>query len=71
MANALRPKLRHAAIIGSYGWGNKAVEQISGLIPNLKVEVLGTVLCKGLPRTADFAALDSLADKIKEKHSQI
>jgi flavorubredoxin len=71
LANALRPKLRHAAIIGSYGWGTKAVEQISGLIPNLKVEVLGTVLCKGLPRTADFAALDSLADKIKEKHSQI
>jgi flavorubredoxin len=71
LANALRPKLRHAAIIGSYGWGTKAVEQISGLIPNLKVEVLGTVLCKGLPRAEDFAALDSLADKIKEKHSAI
>jgi flavorubredoxin len=69
LANALRPKLRHAAIIGSYGWGTKAVEQISGLIPNLKVEVLGTVLCKGLPRAEDFAALDALADKIKEKHS--
>ena len=71
LANALRPKLRHAAIIGSYGWGTKAVEQISGLIPNLKVEVLGTVLCKGLPRAEDFAALDSLADKIKEKHSEL
>lgn len=71
LANALRPKLRHAAIIGSYGWGTKAVEQISGLIPNLKVEVLGTVLCKGLPRAEDFAALDALADKIKEKHSEI
>jgi len=71
LANALRPKLRHAAIIGSYGWGTKAVEQISGLIPNLKVEILGTVLCKGLPRAEDFAALDSLADKIKEKHSAI
>ena len=71
LANALRPKLRHAAIIGSYGWGTKAVEQISGLIPNLKVEVLGTVLCKGLPRAEDFAALDSLADKIKEKHSKM
>jgi flavorubredoxin len=71
LANALRPKLRHAAIIGSYGWGTKAVEQISGLIPNLKVEVLGTVLCKGLPRAEDLAALDSLADKIKERHSGI
>jgi flavorubredoxin len=69
LANALRPKLRHAAIIGSYGWGTKAVEQISTLIPNLKVEVLGTVMCKGLPRGEDFAALDILADKIKEKHA--
>ncbi len=71
LANALRPKLKYAAIIGSYGWGTKAVEQISGLIPNLKVEVLGTVLCKGLPRAADFSALDNLSEKIREKHSQI
>lgn len=71
LANALRPKLRYAAIIGSYGWGTKVVEQVSGLIPNLKVEVLGTVLCKGLPRPEDFSALDTLAETIKEKHSQI
>ena len=68
LANALRPKLKYAAIIGSYGWGTKAVEQISGLIPNLKVEVLGTVLCKGKPRAEDLAALDALADAIAEKH---
>ncbi len=68
LANALRPKLKHAAIIGSYGWGTKAVEQISGMIPNLKVEVLGTVLCKGKPRAEDLAALEGLADAIAEKH---
>ena len=69
LANALRPKLKYAAIIGSYGWGTKAVEQISGLIPNLKVEVLGAVLCKGRPQDETFAALDSLADAIRDKHS--
>ncbi len=68
LANALRPKLRYVAIIGSYGWGTKAVEQISALIPNLKVEVLGTVLCKGHPREDTFAALDALAGAIQEKH---
>ena len=68
LANALRPKLRYAAIIGSYGWGTKAVEQIEALIPNLKVEVLGTVLCKGHPREDTFAAPDALADAIQEKH---
>jgi flavorubredoxin len=71
LANALRPKLKYAAIIGSYGWGTKAVEQISALIPNLKVDVLGTVLCKGIPREETFSALDALADAIQEKHSLI
>ena len=68
LANALRPKLKYAAIIGSYGWGTKAVEQISGQIPNLKVEVLGTCMCKGYPKEADFAALDELAETIAQKH---
>lgn len=71
LANVLRPKLKHAAIIGSYGWATKAVEQISGLIPNLKVEVLGTVMCKGKPRAEDLAALDQLADAIAEKHKAL
>lgn len=69
LANALRPKLKYAAIIGSYGWGTKVVEQISSLIPNLKVEVLDTVLCKGHPQKGTFAELDALADAIRDKHS--
>ena len=69
LANALRPKLRYAAVIGSYGWGTKAAEQIAALIPDLKVEVLDTVMCKGLPREADLARLDELAAKIQEKHA--
>lgn len=71
LANALRPKLKYAAIIGSYGWGTRAAEQISGLIPNLKVEVLGTVMCKGLPKDETFEALDALSDTIRDKHSVI
>jgi flavorubredoxin len=70
LANALRPKLKFASIIGSYGWNSKAVEQIAGLIPNLKVEVLDPVLCKGFPRTADFKALDNLAATIAAKHAE-
>lgn len=71
LANALKPKLKYAAIIGSYGWGTKAVEQISGLIPNLKVEVLGAILCKGVPSDKTFAELDKLADAIHEKHKTL
>lgn len=71
LANALRPKLKYAAIIGSYGWSTKVVEQISGLIPNLNVEVLSTVLCKGVPKDTTFAELDALADMIRAKHATI
>jgi len=70
LANALRPKLKFASIIGSYGWSSKAIEQIAGLIPNLKVEILSPVLCKGLPRESDFAALDELAAAIAAKHKE-
>lgn len=68
LANALRPKAKFASVIGSFGWGTKAVEQIAAMIPNLKVEVLPPVICRGLPRKADFAALDTLADTIAQKH---
>jgi flavorubredoxin len=70
LANALRPKLKFASIIGSYGWNSKAVEQIARLIPDLKVEILEPVLCKGFPREADFRALDNLAATIAEKHRE-
>jgi len=70
LANALRPKLRFVSIIGSYGWGGKTVEQLSAMLPNLKVEILPPVLCKGFPREADFKALDNLANTIAQKHKE-
>lgn len=70
LANALRPKLQFISIIGSYSWGSKAVEQLSGMIPNLKAEVLEPVTVKGFPRQEDFKALDNLASIIAEKHKE-
>jgi flavorubredoxin len=70
LANALRPKLKFASIIGSYGWNSKAIEQIAGLIPNLKVEILNPVLCQGFPKQGDFDALEHLAATIAAKHTE-
>ncbi|MDX9787648.1 MAG: FprA family A-type flavoprotein [Desulfobacterales bacterium] len=70
LANALRPKAKFLSIIGSYGWGGKTVETLAGMIPNLKVEVLEPVLCKGVPSENDFEALDKLAGAIAEKHKE-
>jgi len=70
LANAIRPKAKYLSIIGSYGWGGKTVEILAGMIPNLKVEVIDPVLCKGVPSTDDLKALDDLATTIAEKHKE-
>ena len=68
LTNALRPKLKFASIIGSYGWGGRMVEQITEMLPNLKVQLLEPVVIKGFPKKEDFKALDRLADEILNKH---
>ncbi len=70
LANALRPRVKFLSIIGSYGWGGKTVETLAGMIPNLKVEVLDPVLCKGLPSKEDLNNLDGLAGAIAQKHKE-
>jgi flavorubredoxin len=70
LANALKPRLKFISIIGSYGWGSRAGEQLTGMIPNLKAEVLAPVLIKGFPREEDFRALDNLASTIAKKHKE-
>jgi flavorubredoxin len=70
LANAIKPKAKFASIIGSYGWGGRAVETIASLIPNLKVEIFPSVLCKGQPREADYEALEQLAETIAQKHNE-
>jgi flavorubredoxin len=70
LANALRPRVKFLSIIGSYGWGGKTVETLAGMIPNLKVEVLEPVLCKGMASQKDFEALDRLANAIAQKHTE-
>jgi flavorubredoxin len=69
LANALRPKARFATVIGSYGWGGKAVEQVAGMLTNLKVEIIEPVYIKGLPTEEDLKKLDALADAIVRKHA--
>ena len=71
LANALRPKLKFASVIGSYGWGGRMVEQLTGMLSNLKEEILEPVVIKGVPKEADFGALDRLADEIMNKHKEL
>ncbi len=71
LANLLKPKMRFATVIGSYGWGGKAAEVIVKLLDHIKVEVLEPVIVKGLPDEASMRGLDRLADDILKKHKEI
>ncbi len=71
LTNILKPKLKFASIIGSYGWGSKMLDQIKGNLTNLKLEWLEPVIIKGHPKEEDFKALDRLADEIQKKHKEL
>jgi len=44
LANLLKPKVRFASVIGSYGWGGKSVETVVKMLDHLKVELLEPVM---------------------------
>ncbi len=67
----MRPKVRFASIIGSYGWAGKMAEIVKAAMPNLKVELLPPVIAKGLPKPADLEAIDKLAEAVARKHAEL
>jgi flavorubredoxin len=71
LANMLKPKMRFATVIGSYGWGGKAVETITKMLDHVKVELIEPVMVKGLPDESTTKALDRLADDILKKHKEL
>jgi flavorubredoxin len=71
LANLLKPKVRFASVIGSFGWGGKSAETIVKMLDHLKVEVLEPVIIKGMPDEAAVVALNRLADDIAKKHKEI
>ena len=68
LINALKPKLQRAAVMGSFGWNGKPLEAVAGWLPELKLDWLPVVACKGMPRADDYAAIDRLAAQIAAQH---
>ena len=71
LTGALRPKLKYAGVIGSFGWGSQAAERAQALCANLKAEWFDPIMTKGLPKPETYEALDTLADAIAEKHKTL
>ena len=68
LANVLKPKAHFASLIGSYGWGGREVDNLIGMLKNLKLEFINPVLVKGTPKEEDFKRISKLADDIFKKH---
>lgn len=68
LVNMLRPKVKFISLVSSYGWSTKIEEQVLNLMGNIKAEILPAVIIRGLPREADFKALENLALNIAQKH---
>jgi len=71
LTGAIKPKLRHAVIIGSQAWGGKTVDTLKGLLAGLKLEMFDPLMSKGLPTPEDLSAVDRLADTIQIRHSAL
>lgn len=67
ITNAMKPKTRYFALVGSYGWGTRVDETITSLTSGLKAERLQTILVKGLPQSEDLERLDHLAMELAVK----
>ncbi len=69
--NILKPDIKNISLIGSYGWGARVMDQIKGIISNIKPEIIDPVLCKGFPRQDVFKALEELSDRISRAHEKL
>ena len=68
LMNTLKPRTKNIGIIGSFGWGNKLVNQLTEMLKDLTVEYLPPLLIKGQARQEDQEQITALAEKIQELH---
>jgi flavorubredoxin len=60
----LRPPLKYAAVVSSYGWGGGAVKQLSEFIKGTKLEVVAVHEINGPPSNSDMEKVAEIAEKL-------
>ena len=71
LVNAIRPKVKYYAIVGSYGWGGKLTETLESMLTIIKPEKLDYIVVKGRPTEDDLKKAADLAALIAEKHKAL
>ena len=71
LASVLRPKLKIASFIGSYGWGGNLFGKMAEMLAPLKLDIIEPIQIKGKAKPEDYAKLDKMAVEIYEKHKTL
>lgn len=71
LAGLLRPKLKIASFVGSYGWAGKLFEPLAECVSKLKLDVIEPIQVKGRITQDDYKKLDNLVNSIYEKHKAL
>ena len=71
LIRALRPKVKHLGVIGSYGWGTNAVNYLGEMLAPIGAEMLDPGYIKGLPEVEAIKALHAMADAIEQRHKEL
>ncbi|MEM3627250.1 MAG: FprA family A-type flavoprotein [Candidatus Bathyarchaeia archaeon] len=71
LVKALRPPLKYAVVLSSYGWGGGAIKHIQEILGPSKIEVVGALEVNGPPAENEIKQIieigNNLARKIKEE----
>ncbi len=68
LASVLRPKMKIASFIGSYGWGGDLFGKMAEMLAPLRLDVIEPILVKGKAKAQDYVKIDRMAEIIYEKH---
>ena len=67
LVKALRPPLKYAAVLSSFGWGGGAIKQASEILGPTGIEILGVVEVNGPPTEQDFGRISELGKQLAGK----
>jgi len=70
LIGALRPPVRHLAVLASYGWASNVADVVISLTAGLKAEMMEPLLVRGSPRAEDLSRVDELAAAIAARHAE-
>jgi len=71
LIRGLRPRVKQAAIFGSYGWAGGAADQIKNILQPSGFEIIDILKVRGKPKKEDFDKAENLGKLVAKKVKKI